>query len=134
MIQKTDSKCADLAAIVGNDALILDGRKIDGRTLAAKQWRQTVADLAVQRGGQPTPSEALLLKRAATLALLCEQTEARLLAGEALSAADAESYRRSVQALGGVLIKLGLARKSRDITKQDGQLLDAHAEAVLNAD
>ena len=36
-----------------------------------------------------------------------------------------------VAALGAMLIKLGLAAKSRDVTKRDARMIDAHAASVL---
>ena len=43
---------------------------------------------------------------------------------------DEENYRRNAQALGGVLIKLGMASKSRDITKASSRADDPFADAI----
>ena len=130
-MQKTAISNTDIARLVGADALYVDGEKVDGRTLIARRWRDQIAELAVQRGSDPSPSEGMLIRRSATLAVLCERDEARLIAGEEINE---ENYRRNVAALKAALIGLGLAKKSRDVTKADGQTLDAHAAAVLDAD
>lgn len=120
----------DIAEIVGASDLVIDGERVDQRSITARRWRGNLADLAMQIGDHVTPSEGMLLRRAATLAFLCERDEARVMQGEEI---DEEGYRRNVTALGAILVKLGLAQKSRDVTKRDARLFDAHAAAVLDA-
>ncbi|WP_018044892.1 hypothetical protein [Methylobacterium sp. 88A] len=118
----------DIAEIVGASDLVLDGERVDQRSITARRWRSNLADLAMQLGDHVTPSEAMLLRRAATLAFLCERDEARVMQGDDI---EEEGYRRNGAALGAMLIKLGLAAKSRDVTKRDARMIDAHAASVL---
>ncbi|MBO1022930.1 hypothetical protein IPV08_23515 [Methylobacterium sp. SD274] len=118
----------DIAEIVGASDLVIDGERVDQRSITARRWRSSLADLAMQMGDHVSPSEGMMLRRAATLAYLCERDEASLLKGEEI---DQENYRRNAAALGATLIKLGMASKSRDVTKRDARLIDAHAAAVL---
>ena len=118
----------DIAEIVGASDLVLDGERVDQRSITARRWRSNLADLAMQLGDHVTPSEAMLFRRAATLAFLCERDEARVMQGDEI---EEEGYRRNGAALGAMLIKLGLAAKSRDVTKRDARMIDAHAASVL---
>jgi hypothetical protein len=111
-----------------NDALIVGGRKIDGRTTEARRFRALATDLAGQLQRNPSPAERLLLLNAATLATLCERFTADLLEGKPV---EDEPYRRNVAALSAVLIKLGMAAKSRDVTKRDRTGLDDFGAALL---
>lgn len=113
-----------------NEALIVGGRKIDGRTIEAKRFRTLASDLAAQLQRNPTPAERLLLLNAATLATMCERFTADLLEGKPV---DEEPYRRNVAALSAVLIKLGMAAKSRDVTKRDRASLDDFGAALIEA-
>lgn len=113
-----------------NEALIIGGRKIDGRTIEARRFRGLATELASQLQRNPTPAERLLLLQAATLATMCERFTADLLEGKPV---EDEPYRRNVSALGAVLIKLGMAAKSRDVTKRDRNSLDDYGAALLEA-
>lgn len=114
----------------GNEPLIIGGRKIDGRTIEAKRFRSLATDLAAQLQRNSTAAERLLLLQAATLATLCERFTADLLEGKPV---EEEPYRRNCQALGAVLIKLGMACKSRDATKKDRMGLDEFGVALIEA-
>ena len=114
--------------IVGASDLIIDGERVDQRSVVARRWRENIADLALQLGDHTTPAEGMLLRRAATFAALCERDEAALIKGDPV---DEEGYRRNATALGAALVKLGLAAKSRDVTKAQSKLYDAHAAAIL---
>ena len=105
-------------------------RKIDGRTIEARRSRTLGFDLASQLQRNPTPAERLLLVNAATLATLCERFTADLLEGKPV---EEEAYRRNVTALNAVLIKLGMAAKSRDMTKRDRTAVDEFGTALLEA-
>lgn len=107
--------------------LEIDGERINGRSQAARTFKRIATDLADQLGRVARPSEQLLLKNAATLALLCDRDTARLVAGQAI---DEENYRRNAQALGAALIKLGMAAKSRDMTKRGSAGGDPFADAI----
>jgi len=75
-------------------------------------------------------AERLLLVNAATLATLCERFTADLLEGKLV---EEEPYRRNVTALNAVLIKLGMAAQSRDVTKRDRAGGDEYGAALLEA-
>lgn len=113
-----------------DDALMIGGRKIDGRTLEARRFKTIAGDLIIQLGRDPVASERALLTAAATLAMLCEQDTERLLSGEAI---DQENYRRNVAMLGQQLVKLGMAKKSRDVTKRDQVGMDDFGAALIEA-
>ncbi len=113
-----------------NEPLIVAGRRIDGRTTDAKRFRALASELASQLQHDPTPAERVLLVNAAALAMLCERFAADLLEGREVNE---ENYRRNLQALGGVMIKLGLAAKSRDVTKRDRMGADDFGAAVIEA-
>ncbi|MEW9854110.1 hypothetical protein [Novosphingobium sp. M1R2S20] len=113
-----------------NEPLIIGGRKIDGRTTEAKRFRTLASDLAGQLQRNPSGSDRLLLLNAATLATLCERFTADLLEGKPI---EEEPYRRNVAALSAVLIKLGMAAHSRDITKRDKAGADDFGAALIEA-
>lgn len=108
-------------------ALEIEGGKVDGRSQAARFFKRIAGDLTDQLARDPKPSEAILLRQAATLGYLCDRDAARLMAGQEI---DEENYRRNAQALGGVLIKLGMAQKSRDVTKGGSKGGDPFADAI----
>lgn len=114
----------------GNEPLIIGGRKIDGRTIEAKRFRALATDLAAQLQRGPSPADRLLLLNAATLATMCERFTADLLEGKPV---EEEPYRRNVAALSAVLIKLGMAAKSRDMTKRDRAGTDDFGAALIEA-
>lgn len=119
----------DLEAFA-NEPLVVGGRKIDGRTIETKRFRSLATDLANQLQRNPTASERLLLLQAATIATLCERFTADMLEGKP---AEEEPYRRNCQALGAILVKLGMAAKSRDVTKRDRAALDDFGAALIEA-
>lgn len=110
--------------------LIVAGRKVDNRTVEARRFRAIGSDLTEQLGRNPTASERLLLMNAATIAMLCEQATAELLEGKPV---DHENHRRNVAMLGQLLIKLGMAAKSRDVTKRDRVMADDFGAALIEA-
>lgn len=110
--------------------MILAGRRIDNRTVAARRFRAIGGDLTEQLGRNPTAAEHLLLMNAATIAMLCEQATADLIEGKAI---DQENHRRNVAMLGQLLIKLGMAQKSRDVTKRDRSRMDDFGAALIEA-
>jgi len=108
-------------------AFDIDGQKVDGRTQAARYFKTELTALIDQLARTPKASDAYLLRNAATLAFLCDRDTARIMAGQEV---DQENYRRNAQALGAVLIKLGMASKSRDVTKGGSKGGDPFADAI----
>jgi len=132
MAKQSLGQVESLPVIQGDFELVLAGERIDGRTVMARHFRSTASDLVAQLGNIVSPSEKMMLRHAATLSILCELDVKKLIEGQEI---DHENYRRNVQALRSSLIGLGLAKKSRDITKGDaGRLYDAHTAAILEAD
>jgi len=113
-----------------HEPLIIGGRRIDGRTIEGKRFRNLATELAAQLQRSPTPAERLLLMNATTLAMLCERFTAEVLEGKE---PEEEPYRRNVAALNAVLIKLGMAMQSRDVTKKGRPALDDFGAAVIEA-
>jgi len=111
--------------------LLIDGQKIDGRTAIARRYRDQLAGLNVQLGNDANTAEAMLMRRAATLAVLCERDELKILNGEEI---DEGNYRANTSHLKAILINLGTVKKSRDISKNDYKTFDAHTQAVLEAE
>ena len=114
-----------------NAPLYLAGERVDGRHLIARQYREHLNELAAQLGNFVAPSERMMLQRAAALAVLCERDEGKLLNGVDF---DEEGYRRNAAALKAALVGLGMAKKSRDVTKREARAFDAHAAAVLDVE
>jgi hypothetical protein len=111
--------------------LIVDGEKVDGRSPPARRFRSIARELAAQLARNPSASERILITNAATLAMLCERATAALIAGEEI---DQAGFRQNASLLGQTLIKIGLAKKSRDITKRDQAIAnDDFGSALIEA-
>jgi hypothetical protein len=130
MAKKPPVSASNRSKVSNGTVLHLPGfAEVDGRSAIARRFRDHVDALTSQVGGDPSPAQDMLIRRCATLAVLCESDEAKVAAGEAI---DEETYLRRITVLSGVLGKLGLARKAKDITPHHD--FDAHAAAVLEAD
>jgi len=92
--------------------------EVDGRTRPALLYKTTVAALVADLGGEGFLSHAQLqlVQRAAGLAVLAAQHEARIVAGEKV---DTERYIAVVNAVGRNLTRLGLQRRARNVTPPD---------------
>lgn len=110
--------------------LMVAGRKIDQRTVEAKRFRAIGGELQMQLARDPSASERLLLMSAAILAMLCERATADILEGKIV---DEENLRRNITLLGATLVKLGMAQKSRDVTKRDKAGGDEFGAALIEA-
>ncbi len=104
---------------IGNrNALFLDtlnGQPVDGRTVPARVFRDTLAEIVSDLGGRDAISEGeyQLARRAAALSVECLIAESKQAAGEPL---DLETFIPSVNALNRTLGNLGLKRRARDVT------------------
>src|SRR5262245_11379694 len=67
-------------ARVTNGSQLLDG--VDGRSAAARRYRDVLAQLVADLGGDPTEAQSIIARRAATLAVWCEGEEAAMANGE----------------------------------------------------
>ena len=111
--------------------LLIDGQKVDGRTGLARRYRDQLQALNNQHGGNPTIADEMLLRRAATLATLCERAEQKLLSGEEI---DELNYRSNAAALRTMLQQLMLVKQTRSIRVNDYKTYDAHTAAVLDSE
>ena len=112
--------------------LVIGGREVDGRTLAARRYKAVCSDLARDLGVEPTAAQWLLINRAASLVTQLETLEQRVACGELV---DAKDYTAMSNTLVRVLTTVGLGRKPKDVTPAPkGPTIDAHARAVTEAE
>ena len=81
---------------------------VDGRSVAARRYRDVVQDISIDLGGNPSTAELILVKRAAALTVQAETMEAAIAQGESL---DTEALLPVVNALCRVLNAIGLKRR-----------------------
>jgi hypothetical protein len=96
---------------VSNGSAVLDG--VDGRTAPMRRYRDVLAELITDSGGDPSGAQQAIARRAATLIVVCEQAERELLAGGVLDLAE---FTTACNSLRRLLSDLGLERRARDIT------------------
>ncbi len=94
---------------VTNGAKLLSG--LDGRTLAARRYKDIAFSLADDLGGaaELTEAQRCLIRQAAALTVHSEQLQAAMLRGEAV---DAKDIVAASNASGRILAKLGLRRSA----------------------
>ena len=87
----------------------------DGRSGPARRFRDIVAEITSDLGGDDCLSEAQrqLIRRVAFLAVRCEQDESAMAAGEP---SELGAYTTAANALRRIVATLGLRREPRDIT------------------
>jgi hypothetical protein len=96
----------------------------DGRDGLPRRYKDLIASLVHHLGGDPTEPQVIILRRAATMALWCEQQEQRMAAGEDI---DIASFTTAANSLRRLLADLGLERTMRDVTPTLAQYLEAKA-------
>jgi hypothetical protein len=102
----------------------------DGRSATARRFRDLYEDISADLGGLDRLSEGQrqLIRRAAMLSAECERLEAMSARGEAEF--DIDLYGMLCDRLGRLFGRLGLERKSKDVTPSlDQYLAAAHPEA-----
>lgn len=124
---KANTSPTNRAKMSNGTKLFIDGKAVDGRTPIARRYRDIYADLVTHVGGEPNPAQDILIRRAATLALLSDLDDAEVAAGRPI---DTNAYIGRANALSGLLTKLGMTKAVKDITPK-GTVLDAHARAVI---
>ena len=102
----------------GNSSIVLEG--VDGRTTTARRFREIVAQVSADIGGDPTEAQRQLVARAGTLAIWCEARETELANGAEFNAAEYSTVSNSLRRL---LADLGLKRQARDVTVSLAQYL-----------
>ena len=91
--------------------LFLDG--VDGRSVIARRYRDILAQLTSDIGGDPSEAQSIIIRRATQLAVWCEQAEAA--SGKPLNIGE---YATATNTLRRLLLDLGLERRMRDITSR----------------
>ena len=91
--------------------LFLDG--VDGRSALARRYRDVLAQIISDIGGDPSEAQGLIARRAATLAVWCEQEEVGLASGGTFNIGE---YTTAANTMRRLLADLGLERRMRDIT------------------
>ena len=86
---------------------------VDGRSALVRRYRDVLAQLISDIGGDPSEAQSLIARRAATLAVWCEQEEAVLASGKPLNIGE---YATATNTLRRLLLDLGLERRMRDVT------------------
>ena len=93
----------------GTGLAVLEG--VDGRTHAARRFREITTAMESDLGGDLTEAKRLILDRVATLAIWLEAAEARLAKGESF---DLATYATGTNTLRRLLSDLGLERVAKD--------------------
>ncbi len=99
--------------VTNGKALFLEG--VDGRTLAARRYRDLFHSFVSDLGGMDAASEAQLqlARRCATMSCQAELMEIEFISGDDY---DLEQYLRLVGTLSRALARLGIERKALDVT------------------
>ena len=108
----------------GNGKTLLAG--VDQRSLPYREYQDTVADLVVHMGGNPTAVERALVEEAAGLIVWCRSARGALLTGEEFNV---QTYTTGVNALRRLLADIGQEQHMRDGTPDLAKYIDAHVEA-----
>jgi hypothetical protein len=91
--------------------LFLDG--VDGRSVLARRYRDILAQLTSDIGGDPSEAQSIIIRRATQLAVWCEQADAAAAGGKPLNIVE---YATATNTLRRLLLDLGLERRMKDIT------------------
>jgi hypothetical protein len=97
--------------ISNGSAVFLEG--VDGRSGLARRYRDILASLVSDMGGDPSEAQNLIARRSATLAVWCELAETAMAKGDNLDIAE---FTTAANALRRLLSDLGLERRARDVT------------------
>jgi hypothetical protein len=116
--ETVDQKAKARSRIANGSSLYLGtaaGEPVDGRTVQARVFRDTLAEIVADMGGRDMISEGefQLARRAAALSVECLISESHQATGKRL---DLETFIPAVNALNRTLGNLGLKRRQRDVT------------------
>ena len=89
--------------------------KLDGRTREAQALRQVEAELVSAIGGDPSPQQILIIKRACVKALRCALMEAVLISDRNPSHELEQNYLRFSRDLREDLRTLGLQKQAKEV-------------------
>lgn len=104
----------------------LHGTAVDGRTEAARRFRDVLDAILSDLGGSEGLSEGQrqLARRAAMMSVEAERMESEAVAGGKL---DPDAFGALADRLGRVFNRLGLKRVARDVTPTIAELMARHA-------
>lgn len=100
---------------------------VDGRSWAARRYRELVAQMSADLGGDLTAASTAVICRAATLITWAEQAEAGFARTGKI---DVQQYTTAINALRRLLADIGLDRKARDVTPDLNDWIAAREEAA----
>lgn len=96
---------------VGNGSAVL--QDVDGRSVAFRRYREILASLVSDMGGDPSEAQQQIARRAASIAIWCEQQDAAAATGTPIEVAP---YTTASNTLRRLLESLGLERRARNVT------------------
>lgn len=96
---------------IGNGSVVL--QDVDHRSVIYRRYREILASLVDDMGGDPTEAQAQIARRAASLAIWCEQADTDAANGKPI---DIGPYTTASNTLRRLLESLGLERKLRNVT------------------
>jgi hypothetical protein len=108
-IEKPPSKTR--SRVSNGSSTFLDGA--DGRSALARRYKDLLGEMIRDMGGDPTAAQAAIARRAATLCVWCERSEAAMAAGDEI---DIGTFATTANAMRRLLVDLGLERKAKDIS------------------
>lgn len=95
----------------GNGSVVLNNA--DGRSIVYRRYREILASLVSDMGGDPSEAQEQIARRAASLAIWCEQSDTDAANGKPI---DIGAYTTASNTLRRLLESLGLERKARNVT------------------
>lgn len=106
--------------------------EVDGRTAAARRFRDVLAEIVSDLGGADLLSEGQrqLARRAAMMSVECEALEAKSVAGEAI---DLDQYGALADRIGRAFHRLGLKRVPRDVPDLQTYIKSKTHDAIPSA-
>ena len=96
---------------VGNGSDVLAG--VDGRSATFRRYRDILASLCSDMGGDPSEAQMQIARRAASLSVWCEDQDTKAVNGEPF---DIAAYTTASNSLRRLLTDLGLERRARNVT------------------
>lgn len=108
---KTDMPKPQARTRVGNGSVVLND--VDGRSTVFRRYREILASLVSDMGGDPSEAQEQIARRAASLAIWCEQADTDAANGKPI---DIGAYTTASNSLRRLLESLGLERKARNVT------------------
>lgn len=112
---------------LGNGSALFP-KDVDGRSSMARRMRDLIEDYSDQVGGEPSPAMMAVIRNAATLSALLEESQANIILGKDI---DDELFLKRCAMLSRLLGQLGLKRLAKDISpKAQGTEINGHAAAV----